>query len=279
MKYIRGLFWNIKKKNLVIELAEACIENNIDIIALAESDNLDKQYFIEQLSRNGMKIEEQQILPKNKGIVLFSKNNLKVIPYKEEAYYNAYKIHEHKKKYLLIVTHFPSAMFKDEWARSQNAYELSKSIEILEQNCNNEEMQLHESEYSMLVVGDFNLQPFSDGVVSAYGFNATMDTAKAKTGKRTVDGVERKFYYNPMWHVMGKRDSTLGTYYYDSDQSNRSFFWYTFDQVLLRPDLIDNFVWEDFKIIDRIGNKVLIKNNKIDGKSFSDHLPIQFAIR
>jgi len=47
---------------------------------------------------------------------------------------------------------------------------------------------------------------------------------------------------------------------------------------LLRPELIDEFVWDEFEIIKKIGNKTLIKNNWIYKEKFSDHLPIKFKI-
>ena len=70
-----------------------------------------------------------------------------------------------------------------------------------------------------------------------------------------------------------------GTYYFDSDQDDNLFYWYMFDQVLIRPELIDAFVWEEFEVIDHIGEDSLIRNHRIYKKKYSDHLPIKFAIR
>ena len=81
-----------------------------------------------------------------------------------------------------------------------------------------------------------------------------------------------------MWNLMGKRGNALGTYFFDSDQDDNSFYWYTFDQVLLRPELMDEFVWDEFEIIDQVGGNSLIRNNKIYSKKYSDHLPIKFAV-
>jgi poly(3-hydroxyalkanoate) synthetase len=73
-------------------------------------------------------------------------------------------------------------------------------------------------------------------------------------------------------------NNVQGTYYYDDDQEDKSFYGYTFDQVLLRPSLIDRFNLNEFKIINSINGQSLIKNAKINKKDFSDHLPIQFEI-
>ena len=68
---------------------------------------------------------------------------------------------------------------------------------------------------------------------------------------------------------------SLGTYYYKG--GHISYFWNTFDQILLRPSLLNYFKSEDISIISQIRDKSLLKNNKID-KSFSDHLPIMIKL-
>lgn len=161
-------------------------------------------------------------------------------------------------------------MYNEEKRRNMRASAFNDSFKKVE-----EELPL----YNSIVVGDFNLHPFSDGIISMYGFNAVLDINKAKKGVRSCDGEKIKFYYNPMWKLMGKNDLTLGTYYSDTDSGGCSFYWYTFDQVLIRPELIDRFVWEEFEIISEIGEKAFIKNNKIDKENYSDHLPVKFEIR
>lgn len=85
--------------------------------------------------------------------------------------------------------------------------------------------------------------------------------------------------FNPMWHLMGNHNSIPGTYYSYSDQEDKSFYWYTYDQILLRPELIDHFVWNEFMILRQIGTSNLIQSGKIDKKRYSDHLPVKFEIR
>jgi hypothetical protein len=63
-----------------------------------------------------------------------------------------------------------------------------------------------------------------------------------------------------------------GTYYYRSSQQV-SYFWNTFDQVLLRPALLDFFSQDDLRVISEIGDKHLMTENGISA-AYSDHLPI-----
>ncbi len=50
-----------------------------------------------------------------------------------------------------------------------------------------------------------------------------------------------------------------------------------FDQVLMRPDLIDRFDTDTLKIIDRVGNISLLSGQGTPNKQIgSDHLPLLF---
>ena len=123
-----------------------------------------------------------------------------------------------------------------------------------------------------VIIGDFNMNPFETGMVSADGFHAVMDRNIASKVSRTVGGKECKYFYNPMWQLMGDdQNDCLGTYYYRG--SHISYFWNTFDQVLLRPSLINYFQHKNLSIISKLRNETLIRNNKID-KKVSAHLPI-----
>lgn len=275
---IRCLFWNINKKNLVQELSEIVFEHNIDIVMIAEAENFDAQYFISRLRKCGRNFEKKEILQRQSGIMLFADTGIWVSVYKEEKYFKAYKVHEQDKNRLLIAVHLTSALRYSETARNQRAAELSGIFGKLEEVCNLEAEKEGKSRYDTIIAGDFNLHPFSTGVIGMHGFNAVMDLERARKKYRKFHGREIKFYYNPMWNLMGKRNHALGTYFHDSDQDDKSFYWYTFDQVLIRPGLIDEFVWDEFEILDHIGTDSLICSHRINRKKYSDHLPVKFAI-
>lgn len=198
--------------------------------------------------------------------------------YKEDKHVSLFKVHEKKRNYLLAAVHFSSAMYKSEESRGKRADDLAGFIENQEKDCN-KERGISEEEYQTIVVGDFNLHPFSSGIIGCHGFQAVYDIRAAKKGSRIVEDEERRFYYNPMWDIMGKHSGIMGTYYCESDQDDRSFYWYTFDQVLIRPILIERFVWDEFAVITEISGKTLLQNGKINKKTYSDHLPIKFEIR
>jgi len=165
---------------------------------------------------------------------------------------------------ILVALHLPSKLYMTEDDQKFQAVRVSQLIQEAESNVGHART---------LVIGDLNMNPFEVGIVGADGLHAVMAKTIAQKRSRKVQGKERPFFYNPMWGRMG--DSSVGapgTYYY-AGSSYVSYFWNTFDQVLLRPDLLDFFSQDDLRVISKIGDKDLMTKNGISS-SYSDHLPV-----
>ena len=228
---------------------------------------------ISELNKVNINYKNHEMCPVKSGIMLLAKNDIRISTLREERHYSAFKIHNNGDMYLLFVIHLSSAMYKGEEARNERAKNISKLLEKIE------EETFNDNSYKSIVVGDFNLHPFSTGIIGAHGFNATLSPFKAKKISRTIEGDTKLFYYNPMWKLMGDNEVVQGTYYNDSDENDKSFYWYTFDQILLRPLLIEQFIMKELKVINSVNGNTLIKNYKIDKAKYSDHLPIKFEIK
>lgn len=125
-----------------------------------------------------------------------------------------------------------------------------------------------------LVIGDLNMDPFDPGMMAANGLHAVMDKTTASKARRVVQGESYEFFYNPMWSRMGDEiPGPPGTYYYNRSGRAINRFWSTFDQVLLRPDLLKFYNSRRLHVIDEIDGVRLLKDNIID-RNMSDHLPI-----
>jgi hypothetical protein len=130
-----------------------------------------------------------------------------------------------------------------------------------------------------IVIGDFNMNPFEAGLTSSEGFHAVMSRAVAKRGDRTVHGEKRRFFYNPMWSLLGDfSPGPPGSYYYSSS-SPVAYFWNMFDQVLLRPELTLAFIPGDVTVVDTLTGGNLLTKSGIPDRSLSDHLPVCAIIR
>jgi hypothetical protein len=82
-----------------------------------------------------------------------------------------------------------------------------------------------------------------------------------------------------MWNFLG--DFTLGppgTYYY-TKSTHKIYFWNMFDQLLVRPDLLNSFSNDDLMIITSTDDISLLNRNGFPNKKeYSDHLPICFKL-
>ncbi|MBL8795846.1 MAG: hypothetical protein JNM56_18220 [Planctomycetia bacterium] len=78
-----------------------------------------------------------------------------------------------------------------------------------------------------------------------------------------------------MWGLFGDRTpGPPGTYFYSGSGPGNPY-WNIFDQVLLRPDIMDSLV--ELKIIDTDGQESLLTDRgRPRIATASDHLPILF---
>ncbi len=247
------------------------MENQADVVALAEAEQLDIKYLLSALKQQGHYWKLVEICS-NRGIRLIAKKEVAISAHMEEKRFSSYTMQVGKDMYLLHVVHLPSPTKLEENARSDKAVNFSRVLRKMEEGLYGKD------ECKSLVVGDFNLQPYSRGISGVYGFNATMSASKAKKRTRKVDGELKYFYFNPMWKLMGDNRLVQGTYYSSQDQQGKSIFWYCFDQLLLRPFFIEKFNWDYFGIVERTESYSFIKNGIIDKRQYSDHLPLRFEI-
>ena len=83
-----------------------------------------------------------------------------------------------------------------------------------------------------------------------------------------------------MWSFFGElgKGNVNGTYYY-SNATPICFFWNIFDQVLIRPELIDVIFDESsLRIVSSINDFSLMNKKGHVDKRLSDHLPIEFEL-
>jgi len=266
---INFLYWNANNNNISLYIAEVCMENEIDVLILAEHKSVDIDYLIRKLRENNLYFKVENIAP-NSRILLLHKTEGMVKTIKESRYYSVFKLNSDKEEILIFAVHLPSKYAQEASDLNMYTSQIVREFQQLE-----EEREISKS----LVVGDFNMNPFDEGMVSALGFNAIMCPDIAKKKSRKVLNEERKFYYNPMWHIMGNNNNICkGTYYYST--STKSYYWYTYDQVIIRPDLIEKFNIDELQIINEIkGKSIITKSNIPNKKDISDHLPIKFKLQ
>jgi len=260
------LFWNINKKRLFEEIISLCNEHEVDILILAEAkpDISEAEVLLKLNSdRENVYIAPLNLSPRLSFFFRYPAESIGLVA--DEGGIAIRRISPPiGLDILLVALHLPSKLHMTEDDQKFLAVRVSQLIQ---------EAETKVGHTRTLVIGDLNMNPFEVGVVGADGLHAVMTQSIARKRSRTVQGRDRPFFYNPMWGRMG--DSSVGapgTYYYRSSQQV-SYFWNTFDQVLLRPELLDLFSQDDLRVIPQIGDNNLMTENGISS-SYSDHLPV-----
>lgn len=129
----------------------------------------------------------------------------------------------------------------------------------------------------LVLMGDFNMNPYDRGMNLAMGLNAMMTRACVAAGRRTFLGRQYDFYYNPMWSLFGDgSEGPAGTVYDTSNQG--PYGWNMLDQVVINYSLVNEF--QDVRIMTHAGvNCLTDAKGHPDSSKASDHLPIVLQMK
>ena len=273
MQPLNFLFWNTNRKPLIKEIANIAKHHNIDVILLAEH-NLNNSDLILELNSESVDYHLPNPIFQNNRIKIFTKfSNHYIVPVADELEnrFTCFKIRIPKlEEVLVFAVHLPD--LKNNRLDSIQGYarRISRRIKKIEEQLNLT---------STVVVGDFNMNPSDVGMVSAESFHAIMDSEIAKNQSRIVSKQKYDYFYNPMWSLHGDVNNNVAGGYFYKNAELVNYHWNVFDQVLLRPSLINNFNKNSLKFIDSDGNKTLLKaNGTPDSNKYSDHLPLIFTL-
>lgn len=179
---------------------------------------------------------------------------------------------------LLIGAHLDAAPLglagRAEWAR-----ELAKDIRRIENDAGHSRTVL---------AGDLNMNPFDAGLIETSALHAVMTKSLAKSVQDLGSRKDCLPFYNPMWSYFGDWSSTTptdavladrlgGTYFYRDTNDRANHFWQVYDQVLVRPKLMDRLVRLDVIGSDGV-ERLTSRSGRPRSASLSDHLPVSFTI-
>ncbi len=269
-------FWNIAGKNnsLLNDLIFSWSKiYDLDLILLLEC-KISNVRLLESLNRGGKSryFWSPSPLFENSYFSVFTRLESSFSkPIKEEKRIQARNIIDPLfGNFTLILIHYQSKRNWDESDQNAHSSELKYFIDSVESEIEHDRT---------VVIGDFNMNPFQVGMVQTSGLHTTMDRRVAELGSRMVDGRTYKFFYNPMWSFFGEKGkgNVNGTYFYRSAKPV-TYFWNIYDQVILRPSLIEVFDEDSLLILDQIGDKKLLNEQNVVNTDLSDHLPVVFEL-
>lgn len=270
-------FWNINKKNLSDLLVELVKQEQVDILILAETDDKTIVEFLTKNNKVNTNRQYNQVSSPNDKITVLTSYSLSVFTNKSSLYpsprWNAFNVKIPSIiEFNLFPVHFHS---KVNWSESSLALEcvnFSRDVQTVEKNTGC---------FDSILIGDFNMNPFEDGIVAANGIHAIQDLnyAHKKKNGRNIDGLKYDYFYNPMWNFFGDKSSPYGTHYHRT-AGHISQEWNIYDQVIIRPSLKKYLKGDYVKIITRVGTEQLTGTfQRPDKKNYSDHLPITLQIK
>jgi endonuclease/exonuclease/phosphatase family metal-dependent hydrolase len=268
---ITFLFWNTNGNqipHLVVDLAKA---HAVDVLILAESNMRDAD-LLEQL--NTPPSAQLYHLPRSQcqSIRVFTRFLPEfMIETAESDHYSVRRLSlPARDQITLAIAHLPSKLF---WSEDSLAFECTQVAKLIARE------EAKAGHYRTLLVGDLNMNPFEKGLIGAAGLHAVMSRDIAARVSRTVQKVDYRFFYNPMWSHFGDGGpGPPGTYFYERAE-HVNYYWNIFDQVLIRPDLMNRFPNDALRILtEAAGTPLTRETGRPDQRTASDHLPILFKL-
>lgn len=261
--HCRILFWNLGRKALSHLVEKMAVVNQVDVIILTEYVE-DSDITLRRLQEN---IDLNFFIPKSHAQCRFQcfcrHENLDLSEVHGGMRTSTRRLNLGSTEALLGLVHGVDIRNYDPESRQSIAQLLAGELRFVKSQQQNSRLVL---------IGDFNMNPFDRGMNLPLGMNAMMTKECVVRGQRNFLGKDYDFYYNPMWSLLGDGSpGPAGTYY---DRSNQGpYGWNMLDQVILNHSIVSNF--KSVQIITYAGSDCLLNSKgRPDKKNSSDHLPI-----
>lgn len=279
------LFWNINKKNchkLIVKLVE---DLSVDVIILAEVIQQNASYkdpkntinltnLLDDLNRVNGKYYTSRFESGQKIVLIDCLGNGQNVSTDEDKRLSSCKYHINNEDILVVGVHL----------RDRYSHDLNDLSDLAGQH--REFIDSYNVD-KVLVVGDFNMNPYEKGIMGFTGFNAIFSKEEICYNPQRKFGYrEKPLYYNASWDAY-KLPSPQGTYYYNDNNTSLNPYWNLLDQVLFSSGMMDSYVKDSFRIITEIAGIELLKDTKsrstgitkkVIDTNHSDHLPIMFQV-
>ena len=263
------MFWNVGGKPIGQLIAAAALSVNADCVVLCECP-MSPSEVVRHLNHHAP--DYQYAIGECEHVSFFTKFEPHfLVPTFENARISIRRLSLPARQDILIAgAHLPSRLFFSGESLAQECCYLAAYIG------KEEELVGHKR---TVLMGDLNVNPFESGVVGTAGLHAVLSRNVATRGNRTVQDRRHHFFYNPMWSHFGDREECPpGTYYYDRAEAV-NYFWNIYDQVLLRPELLEGFSGDSLRVLTAAGPTPLLDlSGRPDKVNASDHLPIVFDL-
>lgn len=262
------LFWNLAKTVPPTLIGQACRDHNVDVLILAELE-ASTEAMLRQLNSGGEFRFFRPQTVRSSVSCFFRLPRSSVTPIFDNGRISIQRITPPIGAALIVAAcHFPSKLHSSDEDQSYFLRRLRTEIDTAEKNAGHQ---------NTMIIGDLNLNPFEPGLRAVDGLHAVMDKRIAQRKPRNFQGEHWDYFYNPMWRRLGDESSGPPGTYYRSASSVTDPYWHTFDQLLLRPSLLQYYQSDNLQVLTRIGSQSLLGAVGPD-RSISDHLPLLVSL-
>lgn len=263
MNDLKFLYWNTKKISsftIILDLLDHC---KPDFLFLSEIDDSLITDNIVEYNKIGYVHYPN---PGCSRILILKKEKIKCNLGVQTVYYTTLNIPTYD--IFVISVHLPSQMF--------NSYDGLKNY-LRNMRLNIDSKVGNSNDTKILIIGDFNVNPFEKPMIDFDGFSAT--NTKNFRNKVTNLSDEKVLYYNPTWKLYRYNEFPGSKYFPRPSGSSFDVLEHHFlDQVILSKELLKNLKDEKIELIYKTtkNNYFDVTKNKI---LISDHLPLQYQLK
>jgi endonuclease/exonuclease/phosphatase (EEP) superfamily protein YafD len=261
----RIIFWNVNKKDLTSLVCSITKLNDADVVVLNEN----QVPIADMLQALRTNVSQDFYCPNStpsseKRFHCFCRNSeldLSELHALQRSSVRKINIGQHK--VLLALVHGVDMRNYDTEARQSSLQTLMTDMEFVKEQ---------QKTNKLILLGDFNMNPYDRGMNLAAGLNAMMTKSCVEKGLRKYMDRDYDFYYNPMWSLFGDNtDGPAGTVYDISNQG--PYGWSMLDQVLINHSIVSLF--QDVRILTEAGTQSLMDGKgRPNSSTASDHFPI-----
>jgi len=268
LNLIRIIFWNVNNKDLSGLVCSLATQTSADIVVLNENSVASNTTLRELKTTVSTDFFVPNSMSEKRFHCFCRESKLDMSEVHNGFRTSVRNLHSGTHRILLMLVHGVDIRNYDTESRQSFAQSLSSEIRLVKEQ---------QGADKVLLLGDFNMNPYDRGMNLAAGLNAMMTRECVKQGVRRHLDESYDLFYNPMWSLFG--DLTAGPAGTVYDTSNQGpYGWNMLDQVVIHHSIVEMF--EGVKILTSAGDQLLIDDRgRPDSKNASDHLPILLTLK
>jgi len=258
MKFI---FWNVKNRLNIEIILEILKHESPGLLFLAEAGKVLKNEDIERIQKTDYEYLDN---PGCDRIRIIKKKDLKISLSKQSDYYSSLKY----ENVVIISVHLPSQMY-------QHMDGLKRYFRDLRTELDSEFGSSIEKD--IVIVGDFNVNPFEKPLIDFDGFSASNSIKLNK--EATHLKTKKALYYNPTWMLYSNAKFPGTKYFKRPSASAFDILEHHFlDQVIISYSMSQKVIYQKIELLEKTTNYTFF-DQVTNSIKISDHLPLIYEYK